>query len=74
MIDQLGSMLPIAAGSVGTLAVARWLWMAGKVAQVARIVAIIMVLVVVGAVAGVVDLARLLELIQMGSGLLVVSL
>jgi hypothetical protein len=73
MIEQLGSMLPIAAGSVGTLAVARWLWMAGKVAQVARIIAVIMVLVVLGAVAGVVDLGRLLELARMGSGFLVVS-
>ena len=63
MIDVLASNLPIAAGTIGALALARYVWAAQRIAGVARVLAIVLVLVGLGGAAGVVDLGRLVDLI-----------
>ena len=63
MIGTLSQHLPLAAGTLGTLAIARYLWAAQKIASVARIGAVIVVLVGIGGATGVVDMARLVDLL-----------
>lgn len=64
MFEAIAGYLPIAGGTVATLAVARYLWAAQAIAGIVRMLAIIVVMIGLGSVAGVVDLGRLVELVS----------
>lgn len=63
MIPGLADALPMTAGTIGTLVVARWLWRAQAIAAWVRVGAIILGLAALGAVVGVVDPMRAFDLV-----------
>lgn len=63
MIPGLADALPMTAGTVGSLVVARWLWRAQRIAAWVRVGAIILGLAAVGGLVGVVDPMRAFELV-----------
>ena len=66
MWEAIAGYLPIAGGTVATLAVARYLWAAQAIAGIVRMLAIIVVMIGLGSIFGVVDLGRLVDLVTIG--------
>lgn len=64
MWDAIAGYLPIAGGTVATLAVARYLWAAQAIAGIVRMLAIIVVMIGLGSIFGVVDIGRLVDLVS----------
>ena len=64
MWEAIAGYLPIAGGTVATLAVARYLWAAQAIAGIVRMLAIIVVMIGLGSIFGVVDLGRLVDLVS----------
>ena len=64
MWEAIAGYLPIAGGTVATLAVARYLWAAQAIAGIVRMLAIIVVMIGLGSIFGVVDLGWLVDLVS----------